>query len=256
MQKTFGISTLLWSLLLVLNTTYPIPPEMRKKGFVYLHEIDPSIKVSVRYHSAENFVGAIVDGYKRDVVILTKPAAEALKKVQAEVRKDGYELVVYDGFRPDKGVKDFMKWAKRVNDQTKKAYYYPRVDKARVFELGYVAERSGHSRGSTVDLTLIKAGKAVQAIKPSQRKLLDNFEITYLDDGTVDMGSSFDLFDKASHYDNDVIAAEFKERRTYLKNMMEKHGFKNYAEEWWHFTLKNEPFSADKDDSYFDFPVE
>lgn len=254
MQQLFRLSVVC-SLLLSLSTAHALTPEARAKGFVYLHEIDPTIKVSPRYHSDENFVGAVVDGYKKDVVILTQQTAAALKKVQEDVKKDGYCLVVYDAYRPQQAVDHFMRWSKDVKDQAKKEYYYPRVDKARVFELGYVAEKSGHSRGSTVDLTLIKDGESVHAIKPAQRTLLDNFSITYLDDGTIDMGSSFDLFDVASHYENDLIAREYKARRTYLKNIMEKHGFKNYSEEWWHFTLKNEPFPANQDSSYFNFPV-
>lgn len=255
MKKNIVLS-LICSFLVSLNTIYALTPEARAKGFVYLHEIDNSIQVSLRYHSAENFVGTIVDGYKKNVVIMTKQAATALSKVQKEVKKDGYCLVVYDAYRPQQAVDHFMRWSKDVKDQIKKNDYYPRVDKARVFELGYVAAHSGHSRGSTVDLTLIKDGQKVQNIKPIKRTLLDNFTITYLDDGTIDMGSSFDLFDVASHYENKLIAQEYKTLRTYLKNMMEKHGFKNYAEEWWHFTLKNEPFAADQDSSYFNFVVE
>ncbi|MFI5332971.1 MAG: M15 family metallopeptidase [Candidatus Babeliales bacterium] len=255
MKKLFGLS-LLCSLIISCSTTLALTPETRAKGFVYLHEIDPTIKTSLRYNSNENFVGTVVDGYKKNVVIMTKQAAQALKKVQEEVKKDGYSLVVYDAYRPQQAVDHFMRWSKDVKDQAKKDYYYPRIDKARVFELGYVAERSGHSRGSTVDLTLIKNGQSVHDIKTTQRTLLDNFSITYLDDGTVDMGSSFDLFDVASHYENNLIAQEYKARRTYLKNIMEKHGFKNYSEEWWHFTLKNEPFPANQDSSYFNFPVE
>lgn len=255
MKKILGLS-LLCSLVLSLNSVYALTSETRAKGFVYLHEVDPSIKISLRYHSDENFVGAVVNGYKNDVVILTKQAAEALARVQADVKKDGYCLVVYDAYRPQQAVDHFMRWSKDVVDQDKKDYYYPRVDKARVFELGYVAERSGHSRGSTVDLTLIKEGESVRGVKSVRRILLDGFSIAYLDDGTVDMGSSFDLFDVASHYENEVIAQEYKTRRTYLKNVMEKHGFKNYSEEWWHFTLRNEPFPANQDSSYFNFSVE
>ena len=189
-------------------------------------------------------------------MILTKQAATALSKVQKDVKKDGYCLVVYDAYRPQQAVSHFMRWSKDVKNQAKKDNYYPRIDKARVFELGYVAERSSHSRGSTVDLTLIKDGQAVRKAKPIKRTLLDNFSITYLDDGTIDMGSSFDLFDVASHYENKLIAQEYKKLRTYLKNIMEKHGFKNYPEEWWHFTLKNEPFAANLESSYFNFVVE
>lgn len=234
-----------------------LTPELRQKGFVYLHEVDPTIQTSVRYATAHNFVGMPVDGYKKPVIIMTRQAAQALKAVQAEVNNDGYSLVVYDAYRPQRAVDHFMRWADEVKDQSKKLQYYPRVNKADVFELGYVAKRSGHSRGSTVDLTLIKKDAQVHDVVESTRNLLDGFTVTFLDDGTVDMGSSFDLFDVASHFENDLIAPEYKALRTYLKSVMEKHGFVPYAEEWWHFTLKNEPYpAAHGASSYFDFVIE
>lgn len=227
----------------------------RAKGFVYLNEIDPTILVSLRYITSNNFVGAPVDGYKKPHLVLTKQAAEALKKVQAEVKKDGYSLVVYDAYRPQQAVDHFVRWSKNA-DQSTKSQYYPYVDKTKVFELGYIAERSGHSRGSTVDLTLIKDGEVPHEIQESERVLLDGKPIKFLDDGTVDMGSSFDFFGPASHLENDLIEKEFKTRRAYLKAVMERHGFKDYAEEWWHFTLKNEPYPADQDSSYFNFAID
>lgn len=229
--------------------------EAKEKGFVYLHEVDPTIKISPRYYSDENFLGKRVEGYKKPVVLLTKQAAEALKKVQEEVKKDGYSLVVYDGYRPQKAVDNFWEWAKDIKDQPKKKQYYPRVDKAKVFDLGYVAKKSGHSRGSTVDLTLIKDGQELHKVEEKQRTIGD-FTFTFLDDGTLDMGSSFDLFDEASHYENKIISGDFQKLRTYLKQKMEASGFKNYAEEWWHFTLKNEPYSPTDEKSYFDFDIE
>ena len=238
------------------HNSYTLSPQARAQGFVYLHEVDPTILVSLRYHSNENFVGKPVDGYKGSAVILTKQTAEALKKVQETVKKDGYCLVIYDAYRPQQAVNHFMLWSEDVKDQGKKTQYYPRVNKADVFELGYIAKRSGHSRGSTVDLTLIKDGEKLHEVIEKPRTLLDGYTITFLDDGTLDMGSSFDLFDVASHFENNVVAKHYKTLRTYLKNTMEKHGFKNYAEEWWHFTLKSEPFPATKDSSYFNFPVE
>ncbi len=231
---------------------------MRKvpEAFVYLNDIDPTILVSLRYLGNENFLGTKVDGYNKPVVLMTRQAAEALKLVQADLKKDGYSLVVYDAYRPQRAVDHFVRWAENVNDQIKKAYYYPRVNKADVFELGYVAARSGHSRGSTVDVTIIKDGQQLHAIQEKKRTLLDGFTITLLDDGTVDMGSSFDLFDKASHIENDLIPEEYKKMRTYLRTVMQKYGFKPYAEEWWHFTLKDEPFPANQDSSYFNFEIE
>ncbi len=242
--------------LMPLSLLKALTDEARSKGFVYLHEIDPTIQQSVRYYSTENFVGTRVEGYEKPVIILTKQAAQALKKVQEEVARNGYELVVYDAYRPQRAVNHFMRWSEDIKDQAKKAQYYPRVNKADVFELGYVARRSGHSRGSTIDLTLIKRGQKVKEVVEKKRNLRDGYTFTFLDDGTLNMGSSFDLFDVASHFENDLIAQEYKELRTYLKTIMEKHGFKNYAEEWWHFTLRDEPYRADLDSSYFDFAVE
>lgn len=233
-----------------------VQTNVRPKEFVYLHDVDPTIQVSLRYLSDENFVGKTLAGYMKSVVILTKQAADALKKVQEDVRKDGYSLVVYDAYRPQRAVDHFIEWGMDVHSQVTKSRYYPRISKGDVFECGYVGGPSSHSRGSTVDLTLIKTDKKLHEVREKQRTLLDGFTITILDDGTLDMGSSFDLFDKASHYENDLIEPEFKERRAYLKKAMEKHGFENYADEWWHFTLVNEPFPADNPESYFNFPVE
>lgn len=253
----FGRLRWSWSLYLFITagSGVAIPEEARSKGFVYLSEIDPTILTSLRYYSDENFVGKPVEGYKASVVVLTKCVAQALKKVQEDVKKDGYCLVVYDAYRPQRAVNHFVQWSEDSKDQSKKSHYYPRVNKADVFKLGYVAKRSGHSRGSTVDLTLIKKDQDLHAIKEQERALLDGYTIKLLDDGTVDMGSSFDLFDEASHPENNVINEEYKARRMYLKTVMEKHGFKNSLKEWWHFTLKNEPFAADNDSSYFDFEV-
>jgi D-alanyl-D-alanine dipeptidase len=235
---------------------YALSPHERSLGFVYLHEIDPTIQVSLRYSSNDNFIGKPIDGYNQSVVIVTQQTAQALKKVQQDVRCEGYSLVIYDAYRPQQAVDHFVRWSEDSTDQTKKAHYYPRVNKADVFELGYVAKRSGHSRGSTVDLTLIRLGQTVKPIVEKKRTLLDGFIILLLDDGTIDMGSSFDLFDKASHFDNDLIPDEYKKLRAYLKSVMEKHGFTPYEEEWWHFTLQDEPFSRKLDSSYFNFVIE
>ncbi len=246
----------LFSSIITFGFIYGITQEAREKGFIELHECDDSIETSLRYFSNENFVGKPVDGYKKSTVVLTKEAANALKKVQEELKKNGYCLVIYDAYRPQQAVNNFIQWSQDQTDQVKKDEYYPRVDKAKVFELGYVAKRSGHSRGSTIDLTIIKEGQKVHSIEKQDRTLKDGFTITFLDDGTVDMGSSFDLFDTASHTENELIDAKAKENRAYLKSVMEKHGFRNYDQEWWHFTLVNEPYPANQDSSYFDFAIE
>lgn len=256
MKKNLFFLSLLSSLL-VIGSCFAISQEAKDKGFVDLHDIDPTIITCVRYATNENFVGKPVDGYKKPVLMLTKQAAQALKKVQKAVKKDGYSLVVYDAYRPQQAVDHFYRWSQDIKDQVKKDQYYPRIDKSRVLELGYVAtSRSGHTRGSTVDLTIIKDGQSPCEIKEKDRTLLDGYTVKFLDDGTIDMGSSFDIFDVASHYENNLIEDKYKTLRTYLKNVMEKFGFKNYPGEWWHFTLKNEPYSADKDSSYFNFAIE
>lgn len=253
-MKTIG---LLLSMVLISTFTYPLTQQARELGFVYLHEVAPTIQISLRYAGNENFVGTPVDGYHNaEHVILTKQTAQALQKVQEAVQKDGYCLVVYDAYRPQQAVDHFWRWAHQITDQQKKADYYPRVNKADVFDLGYVAKKSGHSRGSTVDLTLIPLGKKVHPVVVSQRTLCDGTTINFLDDGTIDMGSSFDLFDVASHHENDLISEEHKKLRTYLKNVMATHGFKTITEEWWHYTLKNEPYPANQENSYFNFDVE
>lgn len=229
-----------------------IPQQTKELDFVYLHEAIPSIQLSPRYYSDENFVGTRIDGYKKPVIMITRQAADALKKVQEDIAKDGYELVIYDGYRPQKAVNHFMRWSKDT-DECKKPDYYPYVEKTEVFKLGYIAEKSGHSRGSTVDLTLIKKGEKVQPISKEKRTLADGSTIIYLNDGTIDMGSSFDLFDEASHaVSPKKITKQYQELRNYFREKMEKNGFKHYSEEWWHFTLAEEPNT----DKYLDRDVE
>lgn len=225
------------------------------EGFVYLEDVDPSIQQTMRYATKENFVGRVIPGYKEGRAILTKEAAEALHRVQQNLLKKGYSLVVYEAYRPQQAVDSFVEWAEDIEDQGMKKRYYPDVDKRKVFDLGYIDARSGHSRGSTVDLTIIKLGKEIREpheIIFSTRQLTDGRKIEYMDDGTVDMGSSFDLFDEASHHDTSLVAKEYIELRNFFRREMEAEGFKTYKEEWWHYTLVNEPYP----DTYFDFVVE
>ena len=237
---------------LALTTNISLCQAVLPEDFIYLDEFDSTIRTSLRYVGNDNFIGKPIDGYKSSRVILTEKAAKALSEAQSYFKKDGYSIVVYDGYRPQVAVNHFMEWSKKPEDKKMKAEFYPRVDKADVFKLGYVAEKSGHSRGSTVDISLIPIDKELHAIKPEPRKLKGDFEIIFLNDGTINMGSSFDLFDEASHYENNLITEEQQNLRKYLKEGMEKFGFKNYAEEWWHFTLKDEPFPQ----THFNFPVE
>ncbi len=197
-------------------------------GFVYLKDVDSSIQVDVRYATANNFVGKKVDGYRAKKIIISRRAAEALVKAQAELAKDGYSLKVFDAYRPQRAVSHFMRWVRDRKDQKTKAKYYPDIEKSTLAGGGYISGKSSHSRGSTVDLTLVKQGK-----------------------GEVDMGTSFDYFGPESSHNSSKVSAEQKTNRQRLKSAMDGAGFYSYHKEWWHYTLRNEPFSR-----AFDFPVE
>jgi D-alanyl-D-alanine dipeptidase len=227
-------------------------PESLLKGFVYLHDIDPTIQVSLRYAGEHNFVSVPVDGYNSEKLIITEPIAKKLKQIQAELKQDGYSLVVYDAYRPQMAVDHFFRWSQDSEDQKMKSWFYPAIDKSRAFELGYIARKSQHSSGNAVDISIIEIDKKLHKINPQSRTLLDGSQIMFLDDGTVDMGSSFDLFSDASHYENNLIENKYKIRRDRLKDKMISHGFKPYSKEWWHFSLADALFP----DSYFNFPVE
>jgi D-alanyl-D-alanine dipeptidase len=222
------------------------------EGFVYLSDIDPSIQQNLVYYNGNNFAGRRIEGYEAPTVIVTRQAAEGLKQVQSELKKEGYSLVIYDAYRPQKAVDYFIKWSNDLSDVAKQKEYYPYVDKSKVFELGYIAAKSGHSRGSTVDISIIKLGdKIVEQSEVLERTLLDGRSVSYLKDGSVDMYTSVDLFDEASHHDTNLIPVEYLQLRNYLKTKMLDQGFQPYDKEWWHYTLKNEPFP----DTYFNFDV-
>jgi D-alanyl-D-alanine dipeptidase len=235
-------------------------------GFVYLASVDPSIQQQLRYCSTENFIGTVIDGYLAPKAIMTLEAATALSKVQQELLTEGFSLVVYDSYRPQKAVDHFGRWSRDAADQAKRAEYYPSIDKKDVFDLGYVAARSGHSRGSTVDLTIIRLDAALTRPALERRRLADGTTIGVLADGTVDMGSGFDLFSDISHHccatpaDNTTdtttdrpppITAEQAANRQFLLRKMDAQGFQMLPSEWWHYSLRGEPFT----DTYFDFDV-
>lgn len=197
--------------------------------FVILSEAVPDVILEIRYYSTYNFVGDRIDGYEQPIALITKEAATALKKVSDELITNGYRLKIFDAYRPQKAVTHFMNWALDFNDTRMKEYFYPELEKNVLFPLGYIAEHSGHSRGSTVDLTLFDMKKEKE----------------------VDMGGTFDYFGKLSHPDYTHITPEQFANRMILRKVMLKHGFKPLSEEWWHFTLKNEPYP----NTYFTFPV-
>lgn len=196
-------------------------------GFVYLKDVAPSIQTDVRYATSNNFVGKKVDGYKAKKIIITRRAAEALKLVQADLKKEGYGLKVFDAYRPQRAVNHFMRWVRNRSDQRTKSKYYPHIEKSTLARGGYIAGRSAHSRGSTVDLTLVKTGS-----------------------GEVDMGTKFDYFGPESSHNSNAVTAAQKANRAKLKAAMAKRGFRHYHKEWWHYTLNTEPFSYG-----FDFEV-
>ncbi|MCL7763315.1 M15 family metallopeptidase [Polaribacter sp. Z014] len=199
-------------------------------GFVYLSDLDKSIQLELRYFSNNNFIGKPIDGYHKNCIIVTKASANALIKVQQSLRKKGLSLKIFDAYRPQQAVNHFVRWAKVLEDTLMKSVYYPDVPKSQLFKRGYIASKSGHSRGSTVDLTIVntKTGKE------------------------LDMGSSFDYFGNKSHYLSKIITPEQQKNRMLLRNIMAKYNFRPYNNEWWHFTLRHEPFPT----TYFNFPIE
>lgn len=198
-------------------------------GFVLLSDYVPAVIQEIRYYSTYNFIGDRIDGYEEPCALLTKQAARALKSVSNELIVLGYRLKVFDAYRPVCAVKHFMLWGIEDQDVRMKPYFYPDLQKQELFEKGYIAKQSSHSRGSTVDLTLfdMSAGK------------------------DADMGSPFDLFNEASHPDYLGITEEQYKNRMILRNSMLRNGFLPIDCEWWHFTLDEEPYP----DTYFEFPV-
>jgi len=197
--------------------------------FVNISEAVPDAILEIRYYSTYNFVGDRIDGYEEPMAFLTKEAAKALKEASDELVSKGYRLKIYDAYRPQSAVTNFVRWAKDTDDTRMKEYFYPGLDKDQLFPQGYIAEHSGHSRGSTVDLTLFD-------MKTEKE---------------VDMGGTFDYFGEESHPDYKGVTKEQYANRMLLREVMVKHGFKPLDEEWWHFTLANEPYP----DTYFTFPV-
>ena len=197
--------------------------------FVLVTDVVPDAILEIRYYSTYNFIGARVDGYEEPIALMTKESAEALKGVSNEMVEKGYRLKIYDAYRPQKAVAHFVRWALQTHSKQMKEYFYPELEKENIFPLGFIAEKSGHSRGSTVDLTLFD--------------MKTNKEL--------DMGGAFDFFGDLSHPAYTDVTEEQYANRMLLQDVMVKHGFRPLVEEWWHFTLENEPYP----DTYFTFPV-
>jgi len=218
-----------------------VSPTDDTSAFVNLTDVVPDAILEIRYYGTYNFVGTRIDGYDEPTALLTKIAADSLKAVSDDVIKQGYRLKIYDAYRPQCAVDHFMRWGADVNDTLMKPYFYPMLDKKVLFPMEYICEKSGHTRGSTIDLTL--------------------FDMTT--EKEVDMGGTFDWFGHESHPDfcanpetleyiesDSLTLAQFNNRMI-LRNAMLRHGFKPFRTEWWHFTLKDEPFP----DTYFTFHV-
>ena len=202
---------------------------MDSSDFVLLSDYVPGIVQEIRYYSTYNFVGDRIDGYEEPVAILSKAAARALKGVANEANAMGYRLKIFDAYRPARAVRHFVFWGIEDLDLRMKPFFYPQLEKQVLFQRGYIAKESSHSRGSTVDLTLLDMGTGKE----------------------VDMGSPFDLFDPISHPDCREVTDEQYDNRMLLQNLMVRSGFEPIDCEWWHFTLRDEPFP----ETYFDFPV-
>jgi D-alanyl-D-alanine dipeptidase len=251
-----GLVTALAAVLAVTAASAPARAETEPKApkdFVALTTVDPTIVQEMRYFTPHNFVGERIDGYEQPVCILTRPAAEALHKVQQKLLHQGYTLKVYDCYRPQRAVNHFVRWAEDLDDQAMKGEFYPNVDKTRLFADGYIAEKSGHSRGSTMDLTIVKLpARPTRPYHPGQ-PLVPCFapKDERFPDNSLDMGTGFDCFDTLAHTLDPRIQGQQRANRLLLKSTMEGLGFVNLAEEWWHYTYRPEPYP----DTYFNFPV-
>ncbi|MCR4659799.1 MAG: M15 family metallopeptidase [Bacteroidales bacterium] len=219
----------------------PVPVSDGSENFVNITDVVPDAILEIRYFGTYNFVGTRIDGYLQPTALLTREAADSLRAVSDDLKAKGYRLKIYDAYRPQMGVDHFVRWGKDLADTLMKPYFYPNESKDSLFIKDYIATRSGHSRGSTVDLTIFDMHTEKE----------------------VDMGGTFDWFGRESHPDcggnpetgeyrqNDTITETQFANRMILREAMLRHGFKPYDCEWWHFTLKNEPFP----DTYFEFPV-
>ena len=208
---------------------YKTKVTMDPSGFVLLADYVPGIVQEIRYYSTYNFIGDRIDGYEEPCGLLTAEAARALKAVANEMNALGYRLKIFDAYRPARAVKHFVLWGIEDLDLRMKPYFYPELEKQALFARGYIASRSSHSRGSTVDLTLLDMSTGRE----------------------LDMGSPFDLFSERSHPDSRDVTPEQYANRMLLQGAMVRGGFVPFDCEWWHFTLKDEPYP----DTYFDFPV-
>ncbi|MFD2764979.1 M15 family metallopeptidase [Micromonospora eburnea] len=221
--------------------------------FVDLGDVDPGIRADVRYATAHNFVGRPIAGYPEPRCLLTRRAAEALHRVQTAALAEGHSLKVYDCYRPQRAVNDFVAWAKLPGEQQMKGEFYPDLPKDRLFADGYIGAPTAHSRGSTLDLTLVPVPTPEQpAYVPGQPLVACTAPVgRRFPDNSIDMGTGFDCFDARAHTADARVTGAARDNRGLLQRLMTAQGFENYSLEWWHYRYVDEPYP----DTYFDFPV-
>lgn len=241
--------------LILLNVVYSIDGPLgiiKPKDIIDVKTVLPRIQLDVRYYGAHNFIGRKIAGYDSQKCLLTESTVFALKKVEDKLLANGLTLKIYDCYRPQMAVDDFVNWAFDTSDTKMKSEFYPNVDKKNLFKYGYIAVKSAHSRGSTLDLTIVPVNSSV-TVYNTQTKLLacTNSVDKRVSDNSLDFGSGFDCFDPISHSNYLNIKPSARANRLLLKTLMEDAGFIGIKEEWWHFTLRNEPYPQ----TYFNFPI-
>ncbi len=224
------------------------------RGFVDAATVVPDLVVEMRYTTAQNFMGRPIPGYKAPRCYLTRQAADALKCAADGLHGHGHALKVYDCYRPQRAVNAFVAWGRDLRDQKMKSEFYPDVDKRNLYRQNYIASRSGHSRGSTVDLTITPLAHTVAApdTAAGDIRACDSKAGARTDDGSADMGTGFDCFSTLSHTASPRISEAQRANRNLLRSFMRECGFYNNRSEWWHYTLRKEPYPS----TFFDFPVE
>ena len=224
------------------------------EGFVNIVDLIPDVQLDIRYFESHNFVGEMVNGYNAGKCIITKEAAAALAEVQKDLNRFSLAIKIYDCYRPQRAVNHFVQWATEIDNTKTKKEFYPDIDKRNLFKDGYIDSKSGHSRGSTIDLTIIPVPAPRQPKYIPGQKLSACYQPVgkRFRDNTIDMGTGFDCFHELSHTENKNIGGQQRINRMLLKLLMEKYGFRNFEKEWWHYTLNNEPYP----DTYFDFAIE
>lgn len=227
--------------------------DKRPSDIVNVKDVIPEIQIDMRYYGSYNFVGRPIVDYNKPVCLLTRKAALALKKAEDKLIQLGLTFKVYDCYRPQNAVDSFVAWAESIGDTKMKQIFYPAVDKKNLFRENYIAYQSGHSRGSTLDLTIVPLNSKIPTYPVNSKLSNCNLNIKQRPaDNSLDFGTGFDCFSPASHPDYLAISPQARANRLLLKNLMNEVGFRNLDSEWWHFTLREEPYP----ETFFNFPVE